>query len=66
MEWTHPSDFDMVVVTWRGEAQNLIEWSRKLGIPRDTLASRIDTGWSIDEAMTTPVRKHERRFKKVA
>jgi hypothetical protein len=47
---------DNRIIEWAGKSQTLIEWSEELGIPRDTLAWRLDHGWSIDRAMTTPVR----------
>ncbi len=48
-------------ITWRGRTQNLIEWSREVGIPRDTLTWRINAGWSLDRAMAEPVGRNGRR-----
>ncbi len=33
-------------------------WAEKSGIPRDTLRKRLEAGWSIDEALTTPAKKY--------
>lgn len=33
------------------------EWSRKTGIRSDTILYRIKHGWSVEAALTTPVRK---------
>ncbi len=52
-------------ITWNGRTQNLNEWSRETGIPRDTMARRIDAGWPLDRAMTEEVGKNGRRGKKV-
>jgi hypothetical protein len=48
-------------ITWRGRTQNLVEWSRERDIPRDTLAARIDSGWTLDRAMTKPVRQYGKK-----
>lgn len=45
-------------ITYRGETKLLMEWSEKLKINRETIANRLDRfGWSIQEALTLPVRK---------
>lgn len=38
-------------ITWRGITLTLSQWSRRLGIPRERLRSRIRSGWSLDETM---------------
>ncbi len=48
-------------ITWRGRTQNLVEWSRELDIPRDTLAARIGAGWDLDRAMSETVGNNGRR-----
>ncbi len=42
--------------THNGESHNLRGWALKLGVSRSTLTSRIDRGWSIEKAITTPRR----------
>lgn len=37
-----------------GERHTLTEWARKLGIGRETLESRLDSGWDLRRALTTP------------
>ena len=45
--------------TYNGETHTLVEWSRKLGIKKQTLYTRVtDSRFTIDEAFTTPVRRH--------
>lgn len=48
-------------IEWEGRTQNLKQWAKELGIPRDTLARRLDSGWELDRAMTTPVGRNGRR-----
>ncbi len=52
-------------ITWDGRTQNLKQWARERGIPRDTLARRLDSGWSEDEALTTPVARNGRKGPRV-
>ena len=35
----------------------LTEWSYKAGIKITTLLSRLNNGWDIERALTTPTRK---------
>lgn len=39
-------------ITWRGETHTVMEWSRKTGIHRKTIARRLEMGWSVDEALS--------------
>lgn len=49
-------------VTYQGRTRTLSQWGRELGIPRGVLRDRIvDHGWSLERAMTQPVRKIMRR-----
>ena len=39
---------------YMGETLTLQEWSRRMGIPRETIARRLDVlGWGIEKALTT-------------
>lgn len=56
-------------ITWNGETHNLSEWERILGFKQGTLKARLSyCGYSIDEAMTKPVKCGEklpgRQYKK--
>lgn len=51
-------------IEWGGRIQNLKQWARELGISRDTLAWRLDSGWDLDRAMTQSVGKNGRRGSK--
>lgn len=41
---------------FRGETKTQAEWCELYGVPGDTLRFRIRKGWSLDRALTTPVR----------
>jgi len=53
---------DNVVIEWQGQKRCLIEWSEilepKLGIKYNGLQHRIQRGWSIEKAFTTPNTKN--------
>jgi hypothetical protein len=42
-------------ITFRGRTQSAAEWGAELGIPRQQIANRLNRGWSVEEALTTPV-----------
>lgn len=45
------------VYKYNGESHNIREWSRITGIPYGALYGRlVDMGWSIDRALTEPIR----------
>jgi len=45
------------VIKFNGKTQTLAMWSEELGISGDTLRARLGKlGWSLDRAMTTPLR----------
>jgi len=41
---------------FRGETLTLIDWCERLSLPKDTVSKRLHGGWSVEEALTTPVR----------
>lgn len=43
-------------LTFRGETLTLTEWAQRFGIRNDTLTHRIEIGWDVERALTTPVR----------
>ena len=44
-------------IDFNGKKQCLADWAAELGIDRRTLRSRLESKWSIERAMTTPVRR---------
>lgn len=42
------------------EDHTLAEWSRITGINAYTISARINAGWTVEKALTTPLRKKER------
>jgi hypothetical protein len=46
-----------VYLTFLGETIVVLGWAEKIGIPENTLRSRLRMGWSTERALTTPVRK---------
>lgn len=46
------------IVEFNGELHTLAQWSAITGICADTIQARIDyCGWSIEKALTTPIRR---------
>jgi hypothetical protein len=44
------------LLTFNGETACLTDWSERLGMGRGVLKKRIDSGWSVEKAFTTPVK----------
>ncbi len=53
----HRNRSDNHRLTFRGETLCLTEWAQRIGIKKTTLLERIRRGWSIEDALTRPVRK---------
>lgn len=50
-----------------GRRQCIAAWGRELGITGNTIRARLDKfGWSIEKALTTPVRVHSNNHYKVS
>jgi hypothetical protein len=43
-----------VFITWNGKTQCVADWSIETGINHETISKRIKSGWSPEEALTTP------------
>lgn len=46
------------LISHNGRVQTLEDWSKETGIKRTTLQSRLETGWSVSDALTLPVRSY--------
>lgn len=46
------------MITFAGKTQTIGDWAMELGINHQTLCARVnDYGWTVERALTTPVRK---------
>lgn len=43
-------------LTFRGKTQTIAQWSREIEVNGSTLFDRINNGWTVERALTTPVR----------
>lgn len=43
-------------LTWNGHTRTMADWAREVGLPRHVIHGRIGLGWSVERALTTPVR----------
>lgn len=63
--WATPSEQAMNrgtnrFISYNGRTMTVAEWSRELGIGKTTLHYRLTNGWSVENAMTTPVKSSSR------
>lgn len=42
-------------ITYNGETKTISEWANLIGLKWETLKARINKGWSIERALTTPL-----------
>lgn len=49
------------LICFNGKTQNMKQWAAELGISYAALVSRFARGWSVERALTTPVRECKRR-----
>jgi len=49
-----------VRLTFRGRTQSRMDWAEELGIDHQTIRARLRYGWSVEDALTRPVKKHNR------
>ena len=46
-------------ITYNGETKTISQWADVIGIKKGTLWNRMERGWDIEKALTTPVIKHK-------
>lgn len=51
---------DNNLVTFNGRTECLTEWARITGLNRTTIRKRINIGWSVEAALTTPLTRERR------
>lgn len=44
-------------IEYRGEQKTIAEWSEELGISQYVIEARLNLGWSVERALTEPIRK---------
>lgn len=47
---------------FRGETLSLDDWAARIGLTRESLRDRLNTGWSAERALTTPPTRQRRRM----
>ena len=47
------------LITYQDKTQTLNQWARELKINRNTLKGRLQNGWTIEEALSTPVQDNK-------
>lgn len=47
-------------LTHKGQKKCMVEWAEQVGIHKDTLGQRLKAGWSVAEAIETPVGSRNR------
>lgn len=52
------------MITFRGETMCMTDWAKRYGMSKGTLQNRLESGMSVEEALTTPVRqfRSDRQF----
>ena len=48
---------NITAITFNGKTQTEARWCCELGVYRGTITRRLNNGWTIEEALTTPSRK---------
>ena len=51
---------------FRGRSLTVIRWAKELGMTKSSLQARLRLGWSVEQALTTPVRPKAEPFYKLA
>lgn len=47
--------FKIPLYEYDGKSLSIEDWSKEVGIKANTIAKRLEYGWTIEEALTTPV-----------
>lgn len=44
-----------------GHTKTLAEWSKEYGVPAYAICHRLESGWSVEDAVKTPKRKYQKK-----
>lgn len=44
-------------LTWRGETRSVPDWAEVVGLPWKTIHHRLALGWTVEQALTRPLRR---------
>ncbi len=47
-------------IEFRGMSLSSSQWAKEVGLKRETIEARIRMGWSVEEALTTPIKPSNR------
>lgn len=50
-----------VLLTHDAQTKNLIDWAKETGVSQDTISRRIKRGWTVEDALTTPSTRTNRK-----
>lgn len=51
-------------LTFNGETLTVVAWAERIGLSKDTLRSRLNSGWSLPDALTVPrISRYQHREK---
>lgn len=48
-------------LTANGETKTVTEWAEKIGTHPETITARLKRGWTVEQAINTPIKKYRRR-----
>lgn len=51
-------------LTFKGKTQSVTLWGRELGLKPVTIIGRLNRGWSVEDALTKPIKQSNRIYKK--
>lgn len=46
-----------VFLEFMGERLTVMQWARRIGVGHDTLSGRLEKGWSVEDALTRPLKQ---------
>lgn len=49
---------DNYLIEWRGETRCLSDWCEVVGLTYSTVKGRLDSGWSVERALTADIPEH--------